>query len=312
MPICSGIRCRFHRNTAGSFLAEKGKGAAYDPQESRIFFPHRIPLRNKTSRPPEIKTNEIGLEFMLPYSSVTADTGAMLLAIFRKHCPEAMPTRFGDFEPLQNRLKQGFDEPFLEFWKKTTKVEYGSSFFWKATPPCFGGSIFFSDWRDTPPNVPEIYARRHHLTISFDGIAADSDEEWRKTVIELFRALAGELKAFYAVCYVRRNIIVSRNSVMFNLNETENLRITHGPWWRGLPTVPTWLTWFGAGYAELLAPHLQGCEFVQESSPSGVFIKMGSDAMNRDQLKDIFPSLPESLLILKNGHADLIPKVDGI
>lgn len=294
----------------GSFLADKGNGAAYDPQEDRVFFPW-WPKRHKINRPPDRKTNQISLEFVLPYSAVTDATSKELISFLRQHCPEAIPNRFGDFEPLQRRMDQGVEAPFIDYWKEAMTVEYGALLFWKSNPPCLGGSFSFSDTRNTPPNLPDVYARKHELAISFDGVAIETDDEYRERIVNLFRTLAASLRAFYAACYVRRQVIIRRGSVFFDLKETETgLNICHGPWWRGLPTCQSWLNWFEPGYMELVAPKLEGSRYIQEKTQQGLFLRMGKQVMNADQLKDIYPILPESLIILENGHAALIPKTD--
>jgi hypothetical protein len=59
-----------------------------------------------------------------------------------------------------------------------------------------------------------------------------------------------------------------------------------------------------------VAPHLIDCQFVKESSPAGIFLQMGQEPMNRDQLSD-YPALPDSLKRLDyKMHAEIIPQVD--
>ena len=101
-----------------------------------------------------------------------------------------------------------------------------------------------------------------------------------------------------------------KNTIFHDINETEGYEISAGRCWTGLPTNPTWLTWFGPGYSELVAPHLSDCQFVKESSPSGIFLQMGPEPMNRDQLSD-YPALPDSLKAgASEMPAEVIPQID--
>ena len=70
----------------------------------------------------------VGLDWFLPASRGSTDTATTLLLLLRKVCPEALPTRFGTFEPLQHRLDSN-DESFLKMWEEVSNVEYGDLFF---------------------------------------------------------------------------------------------------------------------------------------------------------------------------------------
>lgn len=298
------------------FLAKKGKGAAYDLQEGKIFFPRPSwfsrfrPAKRKVVDVPEIKLNLVELEFFLPFSSVKAETAQELLEILREYCPAALPARFGLFEPMQYRLESGNDKPFTKLWTSELSKDYGGMFFWNASSPCLSGSAIFADRREELTNYPSRYARRHSIKMSFDGRVLESDLLWASTVVQLFLALAKRLNAFYAVCYVRRHAKLIKNTICHAFNETEWYEISAGRCWTGLPTDPTWLTWFGPGYAELVAPHLIDCPFVKESSPAGIFLQMGQEPMNRDQLSD-YPNLPDSLKVGESEMpAEVIPQID--
>ena len=108
-----------------------------------------------------------------------------------------------------------------------------------------------------------------------------------------------------------RNAGLENKNVVHLIGKTESYSINTGPRWVGLSAIPTWLTWFGPGYAELVAPHLSDCQFVKESLPSGIFLQMGPEPMNRDQLGN-YPVLPDSIKRLDyKMHAEVLPQVDG-
>jgi hypothetical protein len=67
-----------------------------------------------------------------------------------------------------------------------------------------------------------------------------------------------------------------------------------GPWWLGLPSKPTWLTWFGAPYRELVSPSLNG---LAVPGDQGLFVRLGQEPMDTDQLKGRTPGLPSELLV---------------
>jgi hypothetical protein len=219
----------------------------------------------------------------------------VLLDLLRRICPEARPVRFGTFEPMQNRLETGTDEPFVEMWSDLSQVEWGDSFFWTAKAPCFGGWIFFPDQReqyDSKRVNPGV------LSLSFDGSILHVNRRWYETVVTLFTEIAQTFDAFYALGYVQRDVIVHRGKIWLD-GRSESGPILPGRWWMGLSPTPTWLAWFGEWYARELEPFLTTAAAIR--TPEGIFLRLGPEPLDRDQLREVFPSLPPYLLVQQAG-----------
>ena len=214
---------------------------------------------------------------------------------------------FGTFEPLQHRLGSNDDEPFIELWKELSGVQWGDSFFWRAKSPCFGGHLSFPDQRDQ--YKPERAERALHLSMDFDGRALRADARWCETTVRLFSEVAESLRAFYAVGYVQRNVIAGR-SIWFD-GKSESVTLS-GRWWLGLPPTPAWLAWFGAGYAQELRDHLSSV--ASTIKQDGIFLRLGAQPMDCDELKGVFPRSPDSLLAEQEGEnhkpARKIPRLE--
>ncbi len=57
---------------------------------------------------------------------------------------------------------------------------------------------------------------------------------------------------------------------------------------------------------------MNDCQFVKESTLSGIFLQMGPQPMNRDQLGS-YPALPDSLKAgASEMTAEVLPQVDDI
>jgi hypothetical protein len=80
-------------------------------------------------------------KWFFPNSRRTPARARHLLELVRHLCSEAVPVRFGMFEPLQGRLEHGNDEPFVLGWEQAASVPYGDWLFFQSRPPCFGGSV---------------------------------------------------------------------------------------------------------------------------------------------------------------------------
>jgi len=116
-------------------------------------------------------------------------------------------------------------------------------------------------------------------------------------VVALFTQIARRLKSFYALGYVQREVIV-RRSIWFD-GRTEPCPTLPGKWWLGLPDEPAWLIWVGAEYAREIEKHLDPIRIQQY--PEGLFLKLGPEPMDKDQLREVFPLLPSHLVAQKIG-----------
>ena len=157
-----------------------------------------------------------------------------------RRCPEALPTRYGDFEPLQERYDPAQPEAFIDLAR-------GDRAFWFSSRPSFGGHAFGPDHGTG------------YLGLDIDLRVLDADARWREAIAGLFAAAAGAIGAFYGECWVEPGWNVSRN----NRLSIAGGRKTRGPWltrdgWTGLPAEPAWLAWFGGEYRAPLAAALDG------------------------------------------------------
>jgi hypothetical protein len=271
-------------------IAERCQGAVFDPQLNAVIWP-RGKSRRYIAPSAKERIRLVTLTWFLPRSQEEIGTSKSFLEIIDRFCPEARPVRFGTFEPFQERLDPKDDKSFLDFWQQVSKQEHGDILFFKSRAPCFGGSIFFPDKRTKPKNV----GRAIRIELDFDGRALHSDSRWSETVILLFREMSKKLGAFYGSGHVERNVIAARNKLWFD-NNSEDSPFPKGRWWFGLPPGPTWLAWFGGPYKIELKQFLK--EQSTEIMDEGLFLCLGAEPMDVDQLEGIFPSLPSRFLAI--------------
>lgn len=286
-------------------IAETYNGSVYDPQLDQVVWPRKT-HRRFVAPTQEERIRLVGLDWYLPYVQSSPETAKLLLQTLRRLCPEALPTRFGTFEPLQHRMDQN-GESFLSVWEEVSRVEYGDMFFWKSKSPFYGGHISFPDQRE-PSKVGA--KRAIHMSIDIDGRALDTEPAWCETVVKLFGELARKLRAFYGLGYVQRNVIARRTILLDG--KSEGSPTLPGGWWLGLPPAPTWLAWFGAGYRNALEESLNDRQSL--NTPEGILLRLGDTPLDRDQLNGIFPVLPQSLFASWDGNqfqpAPVIPELE--
>lgn len=286
-------------------IAETCSGAVYDPQLDKVVWP-RWSHRRFVAPAQQERIRLVGLDWYLPAAQSSPDTAKLLLQTLRKICPEALPSRFGTFEPLQHRIDPE-GESFVNVWEEVSSVEYGDMFFWKTKRPFFDGYVSFPDKRE-----PRIIGEKRaiHLALSIDGRALDAEPAWCETVVKLFVELARKLRAFYGLGYVQRNIIAGR-TIWFD-GKGEGSPTLPGRGWLGLPPAPVWLAWFGAGYRNAVEASLNDRQSLK--TQEGILLRLGDAPLDRDQLNGVFPRLPQSLFAVWDGNqfqpAPVIPALE--
>jgi hypothetical protein len=244
-------------------LAESYEGAAFDRQDDRLLHPRGKPHR-VGARQSEENTELVKVEWFLPRER-WAEAPATLLHLLRRRCPEALPRRYGRFEPPQGRFDLQDPSPFIRF---VLDEEEGDGF-WFSGRPSFGG-FWRAPHADRLVTAGEERLRIGHLEVSFDGLVLRRDPRWLEAIGDLFAIGARELGAFFGAAQVETGWVVSRNNRLHTTAESilqgaaEHIR--RGAFWQGLPPVPMWLSWFGPEYRELVEPHLTEDAF-RESSP---------------------------------------------
>jgi hypothetical protein len=270
-------------------LARSADGVVYDPQEDRVTWPGGFQPRDPDSG--EERSTEVELDWFTTRAPADPEIPRAFLQVTRSLIPEALPKRYGGFEPLPFRFEGPTADPeFIARWVEEAAA-WPPMLFWTATRPSFGGSAFMSPEfdRDPPPPGRPI----SQVSMRLDGRALARDPDLTERVVELFTALAGELACVYAAGSVHRDLLVKRG------RESSDYLTEAGPLpranrWVGLPAAPTWLAWFGPAYARLLRPNL--AQHVSAETDGALFLRLGTEPMDSDQLADVFPPLPLPLV----------------
>ena len=187
----------------------------------------------------------------------------LLLDLIKRHCPEALPARYGEFEPLQHRFDLDHPEVWTEF-----VVENDDMVFWFASRPSFGGTSNGPRAAKYAKPDDEPY-RIGHLEVSFDGAVVAEDARWREAVVELFGSVASATQAFYGAAQVETGWIVSRNNRIWADARTDTAEhFLRGRLWQGHPPIPVWLSWFGPPYRDLVADNIAALSSTDATTPA--------------------------------------------
>ena len=269
-------------------IAQRCGGAVYDPQAEAMVWPKVNFRSSPLPRNEAIRVVDLG--WYLPPSQSSVSMAQTFLRTTGRLCPQALPVRFGVYHPLQGKLRPGDEQPFLDAIEEIVREGHAEMLELKSKTPCLGGTLWFPSRR----NDPRMSGTSNYvdLKMSFDGRVVESDSQWCERIVSLFIELAANLKAFYGHGYVERGVFASRRGLGYGA-ESEHYPTPAGRW-RGIPSVPYWLNWFGGPYFPLLEGSLRGGEVSR--FPNGVLARFGSKPMDLDGLRNSRLSVPLDLV----------------
>ncbi|WP_336203861.1 hypothetical protein [Nonomuraea sp. LPB2021202275-12-8] len=237
-------------------LAELSGGVVHDRQDDEWPIWPRTARRFKPPAAQRIDT--LGLEWFVRREDLRGELPGSLLAALRAWIPEALPRRFGAYEPLRHQLSDDGDAGFVQAWRSES-----GGLYWKAVRPCLAGSASavgeaFTPWvvGDEPP-LDHPVAR---LSLIFD-LRVLSDQRWRDELVAAFAHIARVTGAFYGQAGVERGWRYGGGSLQSDgETETRTSPVCRDRW-SGLPPYPMWLAWFAGPYLPHVGPHRgAGCE----------------------------------------------------
>ena len=113
-------------------IAQRCGGVVYDPQQDAIVFPRGGTRRFKPE--PATKVDLVQFKWFARREDVTPESPVILFDLIRSHLPEALPRRFGSFEPLQGSLDEAGKDGFVAAWRAEQML-----LFWKGSPLALAG-----------------------------------------------------------------------------------------------------------------------------------------------------------------------------
>lgn len=234
-------------------VADASGGVLYDPQADEVVWPRKL----KRLREPQVARDDdededeaavLELQWLVNRQLTAAD-GDALLDVLDRRMPEALPRRFGTFEPMQGRLERHgraaftslWDEDEMVSWKGRRPFEWGFASLWRG----WGSALTVEENYDLTPVIAGHKAPNiDSVSLTFgDDVAADP--RWCDALADLFGQVTERMSPFFAAAFMRWD---------------DDLQETHlmGRYWLGVPDAPLWLVWVGDEYRELLPEPLPG------------------------------------------------------
>jgi hypothetical protein len=173
---------------------------------------------------------------------VTEVLAEQAMALF----PEALPRRFGHYEPPQDRFDRVGAAGLTAAWQAGADWDLiltGSGL------PCLGGGVY--SWAPGD-GLPRMW----HLSLAFIGDTF-RDAAWCDGLRAFFTAVADRAPALYAKAEVVPGLTYSGQQLFYRYKD----KSAQNPYDRGRGLLgvtrrPTWWAWFGGGYLPLVADRL--------------------------------------------------------
>ncbi|MCS5723413.1 hypothetical protein N1028_18740 [Herbiconiux sp. CPCC 203407] len=254
-----------HAVRAARRVAAAMGGAVLDPQTDEVF------RRGRTRSSERVERGLVSIVDVTWYVRSQDDDPSRAAAAFvdaaERHLPEALPRRYGSYEPLQQRWADGGKDAFVSFvGAETTAVSTGG------TGLVQSGTIGRARSRD-----PHVHS--HGLTVLAEPLG---DERWSRALEAMFLDFAQAVEAIYATAEVERGVEWSGRALWFGAEAEHSVYLAYKGRWHGLTPHPVWLSWFGREYAPLVRDHLPADTTVE--CDGGLLHKRSETPKDRDAL----------------------------
>lgn len=221
-PITNNLNLIKELLKLGKTIAKNGIGVIEDPQTDEIILPSgvkRILEIEKTERFSILKLSW----WLNDYSILDKNNLISLLTAISRYLPEALPRRYGLFEPPKEIFKD------IETFSDYILQNYRDSIVWYPSKP-----VDYVNFGIPDPIGPISKSgyRFGHFSISIDtGVLKMPG--WKTSISRLFKQVTSILTPFYGDIYILDNHIRSR-TVSRSDGKTQNHPIVSW-WWNGVP-----------------------------------------------------------------------------
>jgi len=205
----------------GKAIAKNGIGVIENPQTDKIILPSGVKRVSSVEKTERFSLIELSWWFNHDNLFKQEDI-CRLLAVIEKNVPEALPRRYGLYEPPKEKFTT--TDSFCTYLVENAK----QSVVWYPSKPV--DYVSFS--------IPEFIGpmrlgyRFGHFSISIDSAVLNMPG-WKTAIERLFINVSEILLPFYGDIYILENHIRSR-SVSYSDSETVKHPITSW-WWNGIP-----------------------------------------------------------------------------
>jgi hypothetical protein len=263
-------------------IAKASHGVVFDPQNDTFTLPSGV--RRYVKPQPDENLSILALSWWFVDGPIADSSYSELLDVWSAELPEAMPRRYGLFEPPQHVYANEGREHFLRFLTDNAK---GIGTVWYPSAPVFEVSLQLP----SPIGASKRGFRSGRLSIGID-VGSLKQPGWQSSVRRMWNRVSTLIKPFYGDVRTLHGFRRHRGR-LFVARDTMRHPVK-GWWWPGIPPGPAHSIVLGKRYAELwptfcdaavMTSDLHFLDTVDWSIAADVYDKIGSapvEIMRRD------------------------------
>jgi hypothetical protein len=218
-------------------LAAATRGVMEDPQTGSLWSAEKLRVAPRVERSAAIDV--LQLTWYTPAEERNR-IPASWIECARRSLPEALPRRFGYYEPLQGSLAKDGLDAFLAL-----AADSHQTTLFRGTSLCVDGIIGGLSGGG-PITV-------HRMTLLRDPL---DDPRWREAVVRFFADFADSTSAVFASAELVTGIEWSGRTLWIGFHTEQTAYLAPQGKWMGLPPYPISWAWFGSEYIDELGDAL--------------------------------------------------------
>lgn len=219
-------------------IARAGHGVIENPQEGTVRSPSGV--KRYVKPPKEDRIDVLVLAWWAPGGPLLARSGiAELIATMQRHLPEAIPTRWGSFEPPNHSLAEEGTDGLIDF------LDTNRDDLVVAAPrrPCVGLDFcMLSRWGE---HIGWDRFEVPYLKIELEAQLLDQPG-WGYQLSVAFGAISRVIRPFYGEARILQNVSLSTG----HMEPDSPQHPIYRNWWSGIPHAPPLAAVIGPPYAE--------------------------------------------------------------
>lgn len=224
---------------AAKAIATAARGIIHDPQDDSATLPSGV--KRWVPPPREEQVSQLAMSWWMEHALLDRAALDRLFAVLETYLPEAMPRRYGEYEPPAHVLAKTGRDHLLDFL-----VEHDARVVMYPQAPV--ADVFIHTDREAGwlVHAGRRAFRCHQFKVTIDQRAL-AQAGWATALIRAWRAISLELQPFYGDVRTTGGHIVSQNGRWGSNASTESHPI--GAWWfAGLPPRLGHAAVFGRAY----------------------------------------------------------------
>ena len=227
--VSANLEGNFSVATAHNFLkrvsamvAKSAHGVIFDPQTDAVETPSGVKRFVPTLR--EERFSVLEMSWWFTDGPILSPEGrGLMLSCMEKYLPEALPKRYGDYEPPQYHYAETGRRHFLEFLGSSRAMVV-----WYPNTPVVG--VAYSLARSAGPT--RLGFRCHRLTISIDAGALEQPG-WQLGLRNFWVSMSKVIRPFFGDVRTLRGLVKRGGTFAVARDSEEHPVISW--WWNGIP-----------------------------------------------------------------------------